>query len=339
MNKDKKIIIIGAGWYGCHIGLYLKRKGYNIKIFDKENDIFQGSSGYNQFRLHSGFHYPRSAETINEIKINYVRFAKYYKKFIHFPKINIYCIAKKKSLIDSKTYDILINAHKLKAKKKIFSFLENIDVAYNCNEGVLQNEKIKNFYKKELKKNIFLNKKVGSILNLKNKFDLVLDCTNNTLSSKKTVNNNFVLTISFIYKKNKNKKGYPITVMDGELPSIYPYADKRNMFTLTHAKFTHIKKFNNYSSLLNYKEKIKKKYISQARKNMENDISHYFPSFKKTFSYYSFFLSYKVLPDESSDKRSITIKQDKNLISCTSPKIANIFSFQDYVDKAIKKFK
>ena len=32
-------------------------------------------------------------------------------------------------------------------------------------------------------------------------------------------------------------------------------------------------------------------------------------------------------------------KQDKNLISCTSPKIANIFSFQDYVDKAIKKFK
>ena len=127
--------------------------------------------------------------------------------------------------------------------------------------------------------------------------------------------------------------------MDGELPSIYPYADKKNMFTLTHAKFTHIKKFNNYSSLLNYKEKIKKKYISQARKNMENDISHYFPSFKKTFSYYSFFLSYKVLPDESSDKRSITIKQDKNLISCTSPKIANIFSFQDYVDKAIKKFK
>jgi len=51
LNKDKKIIIIGAGWYGCHIGLYLKRKGYNIKIFDKENDIFQGSSGYNQFRL------------------------------------------------------------------------------------------------------------------------------------------------------------------------------------------------------------------------------------------------------------------------------------------------
>ena len=30
--------------------------------------------------------------------------------------------------------------------------------------------------------------------------------------------------------------------MDGELPSIYPYADKKNMFTLTHSKFTHIKK-------------------------------------------------------------------------------------------------
>ena len=57
---------------------------------------------------------------------------------------------------------------------------------------------------------------------------------------------------------------------------------------------------------------------------------------RKLFLIIVFFLSYKVLPDESSDKRSITIKQDKNLISCTSPKIANIFSFQDYVDKAIK---
>ena len=69
---------------------------------------------------------------------------------------------------------------------------------------------------------------------------------------------------------------------------------------------------------------------------MENDISHYFPSFKKTFSYYSFFLSYKVLPDESSDKRSITIKKDRNIISCSSPKISNIFAFEDYLKKIIK---
>ena len=54
----KNFCIIGAGWYGCHIGLFLKNLGNKVKIFEKEKDIFLGSSGYNQFRLHSRFSLP-----------------------------------------------------------------------------------------------------------------------------------------------------------------------------------------------------------------------------------------------------------------------------------------
>ena len=32
---NQKICIVGAGWYGCHLGLYLKEKGYTVKIFEK----------------------------------------------------------------------------------------------------------------------------------------------------------------------------------------------------------------------------------------------------------------------------------------------------------------
>lgn len=333
--KKKNILIIGAGWYGCHIGLYLKKKGHKIKILDKEKEIFKGSSGYNQFRLHSGFHYPRSAETIKEIKINYKKFLKFYKRFVYFPKKNIYCIARKKSLIDAKTYDILIRSHRLRGKKKNFSFLQNIDVAYNCNEGVLLNNKIIKHYKKELKENLILNCKVKSLVSYKKKYDLVLDCTNSTLLNNTLSNNKFILTISIVYKKIKGKKAYPITVMDGQLPSIYPYADKKNMYTLTHSKYTHIKDFNNFSSLLNYKKKINEKSIFERRKRMERDISYFFPSFKKIFKYNNYFFSYKVLPNENSDKRSINIHHKENLISCSSPKITNIFSLQNYVEKVI----
>ena len=85
-----KILILGAGWYGCHLGLYLKEKGHNIKIYEKDNQIFSGSSGKNQFRFHQGYHYPRSLKTIEEIKKNFFKFKKKYKKFITFPKHNIY---------------------------------------------------------------------------------------------------------------------------------------------------------------------------------------------------------------------------------------------------------
>ena len=70
----KKIAIIGAGWFGCYIGYELIKSGYDIKIFEKEKNIFLGASGFNQNRLHLGFHYPRSYKTISESKkkdINY----------------------------------------------------------------------------------------------------------------------------------------------------------------------------------------------------------------------------------------------------------------------------
>jgi hypothetical protein len=124
--------------------------------------------------------------------------------------------------------------------------------------------------------------------------------------------------------------------MDGKLPSLYPYADKKDLYTLTHSKFTHIKKFKNFDLLKSYKKNIKKNYILKIKRGMEKDMVNYFPKFKKLLSYKGYFLSYKVLPINNSAKRSIIFSKDKNIISCTSPKITNIFSFQDYISKLIK---
>jgi L-2-hydroxyglutarate oxidase LhgO len=59
----KKIAVIGAGWFGCHIAYQLIKKNYSVKIYEERNDIFCGASGNNQNRLHLGFHYPRSLIT------------------------------------------------------------------------------------------------------------------------------------------------------------------------------------------------------------------------------------------------------------------------------------
>ena len=57
------IFIIGAGWYGLHSAKILESIGRKYRIIEKNKDIFMGSSGFNQNRLHLGFHYPRSFET------------------------------------------------------------------------------------------------------------------------------------------------------------------------------------------------------------------------------------------------------------------------------------
>ncbi len=333
----KNFIIIGAGWYGCHIAIYLLEKGHKVKIFEKEKDIFLGASGFNQFRLHKGFHYPRSSSTIDEIKRNYKRFISKYKKYIFFPKNNFYCIANKTSLIDGNTYEAILKSNNLKFKIKKKKILKNLESIFLTNEGVIKNNKIKAFYKKKLKKNIIFNKKITNLSKIKKECDYILDCTNNTLINRHYTKFNYVLTLSSIYKKKKSSHTFPLTIMDGKLPSLYPYADYKDHYTLTHADFTHVKRFNNIGKLNNFKKKLSKKKIYKLVNQMEKNIQIYYPHFKDNLTYKGYFLSYKVLPNEMSDKRSIAIKKYENIISCTSPKISNIFSFEDYIEEILKK--
>ena len=51
-----KIAIIGAGWYESLLCISNNR----VTLYEKNNKIFTGMSGYNSNRLHKGFHYPRS---------------------------------------------------------------------------------------------------------------------------------------------------------------------------------------------------------------------------------------------------------------------------------------
>tara|TARA_Y100000389_G_C17371444_1_gene469266 strand:- start:54 stop:1079 length:1026 start_codon:yes stop_codon:yes gene_type:complete len=336
-KKIKKICVIGAGWYGCHIGYKLIKHGYDVTIFEKNKNIFQGSSGFNQFRLHTGFHYPRSDITIKETKNNYKRFIKEYKNYFFIPPKNIYCIAQKKSLIDFNTYLKILKSHKLLYKKTKENSLKNIEGSINTKEGVLLNKKIISFYKNELKRQLVLNKKIKSTDNLKEKYDYIIDCTNNTLNQNNNSKVKFILTISLIYKAKKNKKTFPITVMDGKLPSLYPYSDKKNFYTLTHSKYTHIKKFSNFKNLKKYENLINYKQINKIKTSMEKSFKNFYYDFSKNFKYKDYFLSYKVIPNEASDKRPLFIKKDDNVISLFSPKIANIFTAEDYIIKLINK--
>ena len=332
----KKILIIGAGWYGCHLGLFFKKKGMNVSIYEKESDIFLGSSGFKQFRLHNGYHYPRSAATITEVKKNYTKFKKVYKKFIKFPKNNIYAIAKNKSLIDYQTFTNILKINKLKFKEKKFNFLKNIEGSIISDEGVFLNDKIKHFFKRSLKDNICYKKEIQNLESYKKNFNWVIDCTNNTLKNNHLNEVEYILTISFIYMVKNNQKVFPLTVMDGELPSIYPYSDKQNYFTLTHAKYTHIKKFNRYKDLINYRNRLNPNIITLHKELSEKSICNYYKDFKKKFLFKGHFLSYKILPKDASAKRGTYFTKNKNLLTVFSPKISNIFSAEKYLEKIIK---
>jgi hypothetical protein len=60
-----KIAVAGAGIYGATIAIRLAEQGHDVHLFDPLG-ILRAASAINQYRIHSGYHYPRSPETISE---------------------------------------------------------------------------------------------------------------------------------------------------------------------------------------------------------------------------------------------------------------------------------
>ena len=94
-----KISIIGTGWVGCHLSNVLKNE-HDVTLYEKNDKIFNGTSYYNQNRLHYGYHYARNYETRNLCKTTFYRFINDYGFCVTDIDKNFYCVPKKLSLID-----------------------------------------------------------------------------------------------------------------------------------------------------------------------------------------------------------------------------------------------
>ena len=61
-----KVAVAGAGIYGATVAIRLAELGHDVRLFDPLG-ILRAASAINQYRVHAGYHYPRSLETIQEM--------------------------------------------------------------------------------------------------------------------------------------------------------------------------------------------------------------------------------------------------------------------------------
>jgi hypothetical protein len=340
-----KIIIIGCGWYGCHIASILKNK-YDITMIDKNNDIFCNSSYFNQNRLHLGYHYCRNFATRNLCKVNYDKFINRYGHLVDNIENNYYVISNK-SILDFNTFlSIYIYEH------FDFELLDN-DIFNNIdgkiirvNEQIINSNKAYNYFKEELKNINFTfnttiqkykkhNEKIiiYDTNNLTYECDILLDCTYNQLELS-SGNYIYELTCSLVYKKINNTGVDAVTIMDGKFSSLYPRDINNSIYTLTDVEFTPIISSSKFSDILNYNVSPEK--INEIKYNMTSKLKEYYPNFENDFEYVEYFLSNKTKLASKSDSRDITIEElDKNIITVNCGKIYGIFDWEDFILKYI----
>lgn len=92
-----KIAVIGGGVFGCCAAIELKKKGFEVVLFERSNELLSGASTNNHLRHHHGYHYPRSKETALESINSKKDFEKEFKECIIRDYPAYYAVAKENS--------------------------------------------------------------------------------------------------------------------------------------------------------------------------------------------------------------------------------------------------
>jgi hypothetical protein len=325
-----RITIIGGGWLGCHLATKLKNS-HIVKIFEK-SDIFNGSSFYNQNRLHKGFHYSRNQKTRKLCYDTFNLFIKDYNHLVDDIPNNYYVIPQNKSLIDFGTFKSIFNYEEIYFKEENLDLLSNIEGSIIVDEKYINPVKTKEYFKSLLKDNLIKKEiKIKDLNVLSKENDLVIDVTNNIL--KPTPDHYYELSLTLIYDRLIKDNFGSITMVDGPLFSIYPY--KNTEYTVTDVQYTPMYTSPNIKDIFKYKTTINNAIIDNIKSKIEEKILYYYGGFKTHFEYKGYYTSVKVKKLSESADRSPTIIQDGNVVTCVTGKIQGIYTLENYIQNEI----
>lgn len=150
----EKIAIVGAGIFGVTIATTLAKNNYNVTLYEKEKDIMMAASYVNQYRVHRGYHYPRSDETILSCLKAEPKFREEYKEAIIEKNTHYYCIAKEKTLSTAKQCFDVWNKFNLEYEETTLDIIneEKIEKCIKVRETLIDPEKWKKICQERLKK-------------------------------------------------------------------------------------------------------------------------------------------------------------------------------------------
>ena len=338
-----KCAVVGAGIYGITAAIKLRANGYHVDLYEAESDILQAASGINQYRIHRGYHYPRSTDTIKSCKNNESSFIKYYNKSIIDQDIeHFYSIATEDSLIDAKQYLNVLDETGLE--------WDIVDEMPGCDLTIKVNEKL---YNPCLLKEICHERIKGTGVNLILNHRVINELTGyqfkvyatyaslNSLTDKKQ-NYQFELCEKPLFKLPEQYKNKSIVIMDGPFMCFDPFADSEyhlggNVVHAIHnrnvGEFPEIppvyKNYLNKGIIKNPKYTNINRFIESAKR--------FFPDIKNAKHIGSMYTIRTVLPNkDNTDERPTIVKQYDNNFVLFSGKVGNCVEASDIIINFIK---
>lgn len=359
-SADAEAVVIGGGFYGSTIAIYLARqRGFRrVVLLEMENDLLHRASYNNQARVHNGYHYPRSFTTAYRSRINLPKFTYEWPDVIKRDFINLYAIARRNSKVTSKQFERF--CHEISAKIEpanadLCSLFEPrlIESVFVVEEYAFDANQLAQWAKKELLEsgiNVRLGSRASAIY--RSPENGLLVSTQSKLGDKETIRCKYVFNCTYsgmsqfggdfsgvktglkqevtemaLIRVPDEFKNLGVTVMDGPFFSIMPFP-ARSLHTLSHVRYT--PHFSWQDELRNDPYRILDSCDRTSRfDRMIRDVGRYLPRAIQSEHVDSLFEIKTVLvKNEGDDGRPILFEKHAELAGCYSilgGKIDNVF--------------
>lgn len=363
----KDAIVIGGGFYGAAIAIYLatRRAFSRVVLIERENALFSRASYNNQARVHNGYHYPRSFTTAFRSRVNLPRFMRDYRQAVRSDFTKLYAIARHNSKVTARQFERFcrgIGARLEPAPQSLRTLFEPrlIEDVFLAEEYVFDASRLCAWATEELLGagvDLRLDARVKRICITEN-HNLGVECESlagdsQSLSARYVFNCTYSGLNQFVGDFPGTKTGLKheiaelalmqapsvladlgITVMDGPFFSMMPFP-ARNLHTLSHVRYTpHLHWLDRWGA--DPYEKLKSYDCETRVDRMIRDVARYMPAILDAKYVSSLFEIKTVLvKNEGDDGRPVLFERHASLPNCYSilgGKIDNIYDVLEKLD-------
>jgi len=226
-----KALVVGGGIFGTTSAVALANNGYQVELHEELEDVMMAASDINQYRLHKGYHYPRSKETAQEcLKGLYTFKRKYERSVVNGNIEHYYAISSKESMTTPSQYLEFLDEMDLPYKK--VDPLPNTDITLKVEEELFDNYGLYEAVRSKLWSSgveVIKNKKTTKD-DFKG-YDVVVVATyaklNQLLEDKKEYQ--FEVCEKPVVRLPQEYQGKSIVIMDGPFMCLDPYGQKNHV--------------------------------------------------------------------------------------------------------------
>lgn len=361
-------LIIGGGFYGCCLALFLRSISDRVLLVEESGELLSRASRVNQARVHTGFHYPRSALTAVKSMVLHGRFMEDFPEAVVQNFDMLYAIARQRSKVSAKRFyrmfrDIGAPIRPASPAQSALFNTEKIEGVFACSEMAFDYTVLRDQLAQRLAAE-------GVEVRLETRLDDLEDRADGILaglSDGSEVAARFAFNITYaqinsvldmaglpharlkhelaeiaLIEPPEDIKRYGITVMDGAFFSCMPYPSEK-LYSLTHVRYTPHNSWTDQPGTQSLGENIRRQPLETRFRHMINDAQRYLPCLSEAIYQKSISdVKTVLLKNERDDGRPILYQQmpsTSHVVSILGGKIDNIYDLFELVQRTGPEFK